>query len=178
MQLIQRAIPDTDTRTAFLGSISLCSGPIGLFLGAVVTGPVLFRFGAKPALLSFAGLIVASGAAMFIAPSLALVQLSKIAYEAVGYSIGQWSREYLYTVRSTAEKFIAKGYIDTFVFRLGAGGGALGLILASRMGPGTDGLLTGAVTRLSLVTIPLGLLLAYLSWWICAQFARAQRDGT
>lgn len=173
-RVIEEAFTSKDQRTAYFGSIYFYANLIGLFLSLVITRPILTRWGPRPALLFFVGIILASSVGLLVAPSFELVTITKIAYPAVGYSIGQWSRELLYTRTSTREKLVGKGYIDTVGFRAGGGFASIALITAAAIGTGADGLLTHAVTQLSYVTIPLGLLLGVLIWWICRAFHRKQ----
>lgn len=159
-----------DVRTAFFGRVYFLSNCIGLFFSLALTGVIQSIWGPRPGLLLFAGIVVMSGIAFLFFPSINTVLYSLVAMQAVGYSIYQWSRELLYTQTTAEEKFIAKGFIDAFMFRVGAGTAALALIGATAIGSGEDGLLTHAVTCLSWVTIPLGLLLGGMGWWISARF--------
>ncbi len=168
-----------DERTAFFGEIYQTANIIGLFFSLVLTGIVQSIWGPRPGMLLFALLVIVSAIAFLISPTIDCVFYSIVALQSVGYSIYQWSRELLYTQTSKEAKFIAKGFIDTFMFRAGAGGAALALILASQMFPsrGEQGLLSNAAVEISYVTIPLGVVLAGLAWWVTGRFYERKRQS-
>ena len=168
-----------DERTAFFGRIYQTANIIGLFFSLVLTGIVQSIWGPRPGMLLFALLVIVSAIAFMVSPTIECVFCSLVALQSVRYSIYQWSRELLYTQTSKEAKFIAKGFIDTFMFRAGAGGAALALILASRLFPsrGEQGLLSNAAVEISYVTIPLGVVLACLAWWVTGRFYELKRQA-
>ena len=177
-QLIELEFGDRkNERTAFFGNIYFVANCIGLFFSLILTGIVQSIWGPRPGMLLFVTLVLVSAIAFFFFPNIQCVFYSVVALQAVGYSIHQWSRELLYTQTTKEEKFIAKGFIDTFMFRLGAGSAALALILASNIGGGEDGLLTNAAQNISYVTIPLGLVLGGLAWWVSGRFYQLKRNA-
>lgn len=159
-----------DARTAFYGHVYFVANMIGLLFSLVITGIVQSIWGPRPGMLLFALLVIVSAIAFLLSPTIDTVFYSVVAMQSVGYSIYQWSRELLYTQTSREEKFIAKGFIDTFMFRVGAGMASLGLLAAAAVGEHEDGLLAKATTQLSYVTIPLGLLLGAMAWWVSGRF--------
>ena len=174
-QLISAVLSEKDAKTAFFGNVYFWSNSIGLFFSLVLTGIVQSIWGPRPGMTMFAALVVLTGIAFLVAPDINTVFYSIVALQSVGYSIYQWSRELLYTQTSAEEKFVAKGFIDTFMFRFGAGAASFALLAAAAIGSGEDGLLTNAVTQMSYATIPIGLLLASLAWWVSRRFSQLKQ---
>lgn len=134
-EFIARAFPqDQDGRTQFFGAIYQYTNALGLFLGVVVTGPVQARWGALPGLATYPIATLLGGLALLTWPSLTTVFWLAVVSQACAYSIFQWSQELLYQRTTKEEKFVAKGFIDSFVFRLGTGAAALTILGIGRLG--------------------------------------------
>lgn len=160
-------VGDNDGRTAFFGKIFLWTNCIGLFFSVVLTGWVQSRFGPRPGITMYAVVVLIASIAFLGGSSLELVFYSAVAVQSVAYSIYQWSRELLYTATTAEEKLIAKGFIDTFLFRAGAGTAALSLLAIGKWD-----LLSNPARQISFIVLPLILTLAALGWWISAEFKR------
>ena len=164
-QVIQESLTDKDARTAFYGSVYHVTNMLGLFFSLVVTGPVLARFGPRPGIMLYCCVLTACAVVFPFYPVVNTVYWAAVANQSVAYSIYQWSRELCYSVTSAEEKFVAKSFIDTFLFRVGGALAALGL-LATR---GTA-FQANAATTFSYLVVPLALTIAALGWWISDRF--------
>ena len=173
-EIINRELTNRDLRTQFYGSLYFQTNLIGLVFSLVLTGPIQARWGPRPGILMFAFVVMASGAIFLVRANQYVVFYSAVALQSVGYSIYQWSRELLYTTTTHEEKFVAKGFIDTFLFRAGAGTAALCLLAAQEWFPS---LLDNAVRDISFITLPLAVVLAGLGWWISGQFHAMKADA-
>ena len=58
-------------------------------------------------------------AGLALAPSLGMVALFQVIRRATDYAITRPVREVIYTVVSREDRYKAKGFIDTFVYRVG-----------------------------------------------------------
>jgi len=180
-QIITGAFPVEagDARTVFFANVYFYTNIIGLFFSLVLTGWVQSRFGPAPGMFLYALAVFATAIAFLMQPSVNVVFWSAVCIQSIAYSIHQWSRELLYTVTTAEEKFVAKGVIDTFLFRAGAATAALTLLVAAEIGrseAAPDGLLSGAVTQMSFVTMPLAIVLMGLIWWISRRFKGRKRS--
>ena len=134
-EFIARSFPgDRDGRTQFFGSIYQWTNVLGLFLGTVVTGPLQMRWGAFPGLATYPLATFLGGVGLLLWPGLTTVFWWAVASQACAYSIFQWSQELLYQRTTREEKFVAKGFIDTFVFRLGTGAAAVTILTIGKLG--------------------------------------------
>lgn len=164
-KIIQESLTQQDVRTSFYGSVYYATNVIGLFFSLVVSGPVLARFGPRPGILLYCTVVTAAAVVFPFAPVVDTVFWAAVANQSVAYSIYQWSRELCYSVTTAEEKFVAKSFIDTFLFRVGGAIAALGL-LATR---GTA-FQAHAATAFSAIVIPTSLTIAGLGWWISDRF--------
>ncbi len=154
-----------DGMTEFFGGVYQWTNLLGLFLGLVVTGPLQSRFGALPGLLTYPLAALATAIGLIFWPNLSTVFWMVVVSQACAYSIFQWSQELLYQRTSEEEKFVAKGFIDTLVFRFGSGASAmmlLGIGYLFQSSPQVAdrwvmGILIGASLGLSVVVTILGI---------------------
>lgn len=165
-RIIQESLTKQDVRTAFYGSIYFATNVVGLFFSLVLTGPVLNRFGPRPGILLYCLVVTVCALVFPFYPVVGTVYWAAVANQSVAYSIYQWSRELCYSVTTSEEKFVAKGFIDTFLFRVGGAVAALAL-LATR---GTY-FQEHSASTFSFLVIPLALAIAALGWWISGRFA-------
>ena len=158
LQMVAAAESGLDARTSLLGNIDMWTQVAVLVLQLSLTGQVIRRFGLGVALaalpvataLGFAGLAIYGSFAMLIA----LEAISK----AFQRGLTRPAREALFTVIGREEKYKAKAFIDTFVYRTGDVVGAQTEGLLGRLGLALGGLVT--------VVVPLALLWALLALWL------------
>jgi AAA family ATP:ADP antiporter len=155
---------DTDLRTTLFAQIDMITQLSTLFLQLIVTGHLMKRLGV-PITLALLPLTVALGMiGLAIAGSLAALVVFEAVFRAVQRAIMRPARETLFTVVSSEEKYKAKAFIDTFVYRGGDVVGAWAESLIGRLGMG--------LLALSAVTIPLAVLWAGLGIWLGLQQRR------
>lgn len=112
-------------------------------------------------------------------PVLPLLRVTKTVENAVDYSINNTARHLLWMPTSTAEKYKAKIFVDTFVVRLGDLG-ASGLVLLTTVALAVCG---GSSHLLRVLSACNGLLCMVL-WWLARNAVRehdrlsVQRPGT
>ncbi|HQY28713.1 MAG TPA: MFS transporter, partial [Burkholderiaceae bacterium] len=170
LQMVAALGTDLDLRTAAFARIDMISQVATLVLQAVVTGHLMKRLGASVA-LALLPLTAALGfIGLAIAGSLAALVAFEASFRAVQRGIMRPARETLFTTVSRAERYKAKAFIDTFVYRAGDVVGAQAERLLGRLGMGLAALAAFAVP-LALVWMALGL------WLGVAQRTQARRAG-
>lgn len=127
-------VANEDGRTEYFGQVYQWTNMLGLFLGLCVTGPVFARWGPLPGLLTYPVAALATALGLLLSPDLTTVFWLTVVSQACAYSIFQWSQELLYQRTTAEEKFVAKGFIDTFVFRLGTAAASLMILGAVELG--------------------------------------------
>jgi AAA family ATP:ADP antiporter len=114
-----RAFADGGARTAYFAKIDLAVNIVSLLVQAAGTGRIMKRIGAGAAL----GLVVVVTALAFgglaASPGLLVLFIAMTARRAAGYALERPAREVLFTVVSREEKYKAKNFIDTVVYRGG-----------------------------------------------------------
>jgi AAA family ATP:ADP antiporter len=113
------AFSDSGLRTAYFAKIDVAVNALSLLVQIVGTGRIMNRIGAGAAL----GMVVLVTAFAFggivASPGLTVLFLAMTARRYVGYALERPAREVLFTVVSREEKYKAKNFIDTVVYRGG-----------------------------------------------------------
>jgi AAA family ATP:ADP antiporter len=91
-------------------------------------------------------------------PSIGIVMAFVVLRRAGNFAFARPTREVLFTSLDREDKYTAKSFIDTFVYRLGDQVGA--------WSSGTVGFLNLGVTGLAWVALPLSLVWVANGWWL------------
>ena len=169
LQMVAALGTDVDMRTTVFARIDLITQVTTLVLQALITGHLMNRLGVSVTLallpitaaLGFLGLAIVGSLAALIA--------FEAAFRAVQRGIMRPSRETLFTVVPRAERYKAKAFIDTFVYRTGDAVGA--------QTEGLLGRLAMALTALATVALPLAAAWMALGIWL-GYAQRARASGT
>lgn len=138
--IVQDAFADPAQRTTLFALMDLGVNVLTIFLQVLITGRLLTRFGV-PVVLSLVPLfVIMSLTGLGLAPVLPILIAAQIGTRAGNYSLIRPGREVLFTVVRRDEKYKAKNFIDTVIFRFGDA--ASGWVFAGITGVGLG--LTGA----------------------------------
>lgn len=167
LQMVAALGDDLDMRTGVLARIDFLRQGATFLVQALIAGHVIRRFGVPFALtllpitaaFGFVGLAIVGGLAAFL--------VLDVAFSAVQRGITRPARETLWTIVGREEKYKAKAFIDTFVYR---GGDAVGAP--------TEGLVTrlGGLAALSAVVAPLAIVFGALGVWLGLTQRRIVRE--
>ena len=163
------AFADRGARTAFFAQLDIAVNVLTVAMQVFLTGRLLKWLGVGATLALLPVVSLAGFAAMAAAPSLALVAAFQIARRAVNYAVSRPAREVLFTVLPREDKYKAKAFTDTFVYRTGDQVGAWTYPLLRLMGLGLAGV--------SAVAVPLASAWVALSVWLGRRQAAAQAAG-
>ena len=145
-------------RTQLFANIDLAVNVLTLVTQVFFTGRVLRWLGIGVG-LAFLPLMSAVGFAILgSAPVLAVVVVFQVLRRAANFAIQRPAREVLYTSLPRTEKYKAKNFNDTFVYRLGDQAGAWAYTAIAGLGLGPSGL---AFTQ-----IPLSIAWLLLALWL------------
>ena len=104
-------------RTRVFALIDLSVGLVTLLVQLTVTGKLLMRYGAGPA-LALLGVVTAAGfGALALVPGLAVLIGFQALKRATEFAVANPARETLFTVVTREQKYKSKSFIDTAVFR-------------------------------------------------------------
>ena len=169
LQMVAALGTSLDMRTATFARIDMITQIATLVLQALVTGHLMKRLGVSVT-LALLPLTVALGfTGLAIIGSFGALIAFEAAFRAVQRGIMRPARETLFTIVPRADRYKAKAFIDTFVYRGGDVIGAQTEGLLGRLGTGVAALASFAVP-LAIVWMALGLWLGH------AQRERAARE--
>jgi len=118
-QIIRDAFSDSAQRTAVFAAIDFAVNALTLLLQLFITGRLVKWFGLA-AVLAIVPVLLATGfATLGVAPSLAVLLVVQVIRRAGNYAVMRPAREMLYVVLRREEKYKAKNFIDTVVYRTG-----------------------------------------------------------
>lgn len=166
LQMVAAAADDLDARTALLGNIDMWTQTAVLVLQLTLTGHIVKRFGLGVALAALPMATAIGFIGLAIYGSFVVLILLEAANRAVQRGLTRPAREALFTVVSREEKYKAKAFVDTFLYRAGDVIGAQTEGLLGRLGFALGGLVS--------VVLPVAIVWAALGIWLGrAQEARA-----
>jgi AAA family ATP:ADP antiporter len=122
-RLVQASVHGDAARTALFARMDLAVNLASVVLQATLTSLLLRRAGVTATLLLLPALTFAGFAALAAHPTLALIVVFQVARRTTDYFAARPARELCFVVVGREEKYAAKSFIDTFIYR---GGDALG----------------------------------------------------
>jgi AAA family ATP:ADP antiporter len=170
LQMVAALGTDLDARTATFARIDVITQAATLVLQALVTGHLMQRLGVAVT-LALLPLTAALGfVGLAIAGSLAALVAFEATFRAVQRGIMRPARETLFTIVPRADRYKAKAFIDTFVYRAGDVVGAQTEGLLARLGMG--------LAALAAFAVPLAMAWMVLGLWLGrAQGRRTELKG-
>jgi AAA family ATP:ADP antiporter len=150
--IVDAAITDRVARTQFFANIELAVNVIALVTQMFATGRLVQIFGLTATLAYLPALSLAGFAALGAMPTIGVLMAFQIIRRASEFAVARPAREVLFTVTPTADRYQAKNFIDTFVYRTGDQIGAWGHALLVAIGLGLTGV-SGVAMVLAAVSI-------------------------
>ncbi len=171
-ELVETAIPDSDLRVRFFSNINIMQNAL-TFLGQLfVVRHVVQRFGIGVSLSLLPLASIAGFALLAVDPVLAVVAFLTVARRALGFAFSKPSTDMLYSVVSPEDKYKAKNFIDTAVYR---GGDVLGVWTLDAL----RSIFSLGVAGVSWLMVPFAMVWAGLAIWLGRDYRRRadQPDG-
>ncbi|MBM2802218.1 MAG: transporter [Deltaproteobacteria bacterium] len=157
-EIARKYFADRGARTAFFASVDLWVNILTLGAQLLLTGRALKRIGVALTLALLPLLSIFGFGALAWAPAMAVLVAFQVIRRAGNFAFARPTREVLFTVVPREDKYKAKSFIDTVVYRLGDQVGAW-----SYAGLGALGL---AMTGISLVAVPISIVWLLNSLWL------------
>jgi AAA family ATP:ADP antiporter len=158
VDIVRNAAQDPGARTSLFAQIDLWVNIVTVVVQALFTGRVMMWLGVAGTLTVVPILSVLGFLGLGFAPSLAMLVVFLVARRAGNFALARPSREVLYTVVSREDKFKAKSFIDTFVYRLGDQVGAWADPLLKALGL--------SMTGIALVAAPISAVWLVVGYWL------------
>jgi AAA family ATP:ADP antiporter len=157
-EIIGLYIEDRAARTAFLARIDLAVNVLAIFTQAFLTGRLIKWLGVALTLSLLPTLCVFGFASLGFWSVIGVLVVFQTLRRAGNYAVARPTREVLYTVVSREEKYKAKNFIDTFVYRGGDQVGAwfYGLMLWLGL----------SMSALAFVAVPISAVWMFVGFWL------------
>ncbi|MEO5719766.1 MAG: MFS transporter [Chthoniobacterales bacterium] len=149
---------DRALRTAFFAQLDLAVNTLTIVVQLFFTGRLLKWFGVGFTLAFLPVLSVMGFLGMGFVPVIGLLAAFQVLRRAGNFAVTRPAREVLFTVLRREDKYKAKSFIDTFVYRAGDQIGAWSYPLLTFLGLG--------LTGVSFVAAPLAAVWCVLSIWL------------
>ena len=144
--IVSRTLHGRSEQTAFFATLDLVVNVLTLIVQLFLTGRIVRSLGVGVTLALLPGFSIIGFGALAALPSLTAVVPFQVLRRAGNFAIARPTREVLFTVVPREDRYKAKSFIDTVIYRLGDQVGAWSFTLLAALGWGT---------RAALVAIPL-----------------------
>jgi len=158
LAMVAAVADETDSRTALFANIDMWTQIATLVLQMLVAGHLMKRIGVSMTLALLPITVLLGFIGLAVVGTIAALILFEATFRAVQRAIMRPARETLFTVVGREDKYKAKAFIDTFVYRGGDVVGAWTEGLLGRLGMGLAGLAT--------LVFPLAIVWAMLGIWL------------
>ncbi len=118
-EIVDREFTDRAIRTAFFAKVDLAVNTLAIGTQMFLTGRLIKWLGVAVPLMVLPVVCVVGFASLGLWPMVAVLVVFQTLRRATNYAVARPTREVLYTVVSREEKYKAKNFIDTFVYRGG-----------------------------------------------------------
>ncbi len=132
--IVKANFADRGAQTAFFATLDVAVNVLTLLVQIFFTGRLVLWLGLAVALAFLPALTMVGFGALLAIPSLATFAVFQVLRRAGDYAIARPTREVLFTVVPREDRYKAKGFIDTFVYRLGDQLGAWSVALLGGFG--------------------------------------------
>ena len=143
--IVNQTITDRMARTQFFAQIDLLVNILTLVTQIFLTGRILSAIGVALTLAILPALSIAGFLTLGLAPTIAIIVLFQVLRRAGNFAVARPTRETLFTVVQREDKYKAKSFIDTFIYRAGDQIGAWCYALMGVLGFGVAGVAFAAI---------------------------------
>jgi ATP:ADP antiporter, AAA family len=156
--IVTRSFTGRAARTAFFAQVDLVVNVLTLGIQLFLTDRLLRGLGVAIALTLLPALSMLGFATLGLAPIVAVVVLFQVLRRTSNFAVARPTREVLFTVIPREDKYKAKSFIDTVIYRSGDQVGAWSYDLLSGLGLG--------LTGIALAAVPLSIAWLLNSFWL------------
>jgi AAA family ATP:ADP antiporter len=168
MRSVASALPEPGARVALFGKFELAINVLALAMQTLATGRIIAALGLGGALASVPALTAAGFAMAAVVPGFWALGIFQTLRRALHFAVDRPAREVLFTVVRPEDKYKAKNFVDTFVYR---GGDTLsGWMHAGLAGLGL------ALPALSAAAIPFALAAFALALWLARRERKLEEE--
>ena len=156
--IVNRSFVDRAARTAFFAQVDLLVNVLTLGVQLFLTDRLLRAVGVALTLTLLPTLSALGFVTLGLAPTVAIIVMFQVLRRTSNFAVARPTREVLFTVIPREDKYKAKSFIDTVIYRSGDQVGAWSYALLSGLGLGLTGIAFAAV--------PLSVVWLLNSFWL------------
>ncbi|WP_200925888.1 MFS transporter [Methylobacterium sp. Leaf93] len=156
--IAKRSFPDRGSQTAFFARVDLLVNLLTLGVQFFFTGRIVRRIGVGPALALLPAASILGFAALALSPTITAIVAFQVYRRAGNFAIARPIREVLFTVVPREDRYKAKNFIDTVVYRTGDQIGAWSFQGIGALGLGS--------TAVAIAAVPLSVAWLLNSLWL------------
>jgi len=156
--IVNRTFADRAARTAFFAQVDLLVNVLTLGVQLFLTDRLLRGLGVALTLTLLPALSMLGFTALGLVPTVAIIVLFQVLRRTSNFAVARPTREVLFTVISREDKYKAKSFIDTVIYRSGDQVGAWSYALLSGLGL--------SLTGIALAAVPLSVVWLLNSFWL------------
>lgn len=149
--IVDAAITDRIARTRFFANVDLAVNLLTLVTQTFATGRAVQRWGVTAALAFLPVMSVVGFGVLGLAPTVAVLMTFQVMRRAGNFAVARPAREVLFTVVAPTDRYKAKTFIDTVIYRVGDQLGAWAYAPLAALGAGVAGI-SGAAIGLALLS--------------------------
>ncbi len=168
--IVSRGFSDRGAQIAFFATIDLLVNVLTLVIQLFLTGRILLTLGVALSLGLLPAITIIGFGALALLPTVMAVAVFQVLRRAADYAIARPTRELLFTVVPREDRFKAKSFIDTVVYRVGDQVGAWSTTVFRGLGLG--------ISELALVAIPVAALWLVNGMWLGRRQERMAARGS
>jgi len=156
--IVNRSFADRAARTAFFAQVDLLVNALTLGVQLFLTDRLLRALGVALTLTLLPALSMLGFATLGLAPTVAIIVMFQVLRRTSNFAVARPTREVLFTVIPREDKYKAKSFIDTVIYRSGDQVGAWSYALLSGLGL--------SLTGIALAAVPLSAVWLLNSFWL------------
>ncbi len=166
--LIENATASSIRRTQIFANIDLWANLLTLFFQLFITRRLIIALGIGTILIGLPLLTLSGFIALSMAPTLTVLIIFQATRRSLNYGLFKPAREILFTVLPQEQKYKAKSFVDSFVYR---GGDATGALIQK----GLTALHYG-ITAITLLVIPIAIIWSLLSVYLGIKIKEVENE--
>ena len=167
--LVDQSFTDGPARTQFFAQLDLGVNVLTLIVQLFLTSRIIQTVGVGYALTVLPAITVVGFVVLGAMPTVAVIVAFQIIRRAAEFALARPTRELLYSVVEREDKYKAKSFIDTFVYRTGDQVGAWTYTLMGAVGLGVVGV--------AWIAVPLGVAWLLNGLWLGRRQESMVKDG-
>lgn len=117
--IVEASFTSSDQRTSVFAWMDFATNALTIILQLFITGRVIERFGLIAGLMVLPLVFACGFLLLGVSPTLAVIVIFEVLRRALNYAVNRPCREVLFTAVSQEERYKAKSFIDTVIYRGG-----------------------------------------------------------